>query len=141
MSKATNRFHGVQRKTGAKREKPFEAWFKADGKQISLGCYEKESNAAWGADYARYLMWGCNPLRDWPADAEPNFFPARNPAGSPAMIERIVYRNCLITHEKMQSRRAEYERECGPVWWRATELDPMRERWNETGQRKNVSSV
>ena len=86
-----NRFHGVQRKRGASRKKPFEAWFKFRGKQISLGCYEHEGNAAWAADYARYLVYGCDPLRDWPVDSVPNFFPARNEEGSAGVIQRLLF--------------------------------------------------
>ncbi len=137
-----NRFHGVQRKRGASRKKPFEAWFKYRGKQISLGCYEHESNAAWNRDYAYYLLHGCDPLRDWPTDSMPNFFPARNEEGSPGVVQRILFTEVGLCMHHINSRHAEYMEACGPKWLgKDPKKDPMRERWNEDGIRIKIHSV
>ena len=108
------KYPGVQTKPGAKRTRRFEAYIKVRSKKISLGCFKYEGNAAWAADYARYLLWGVD-VKRWPATTGlPNFFPARNPGGSPEVIETIVFRHGLVSRDKFMSHQAEYLRDAGP---------------------------
>ncbi len=96
VKQACHRYHNVWRDPRRKNAKrPYVAWVKHQGRVLRLGSFADEADAAWAADFARYLLWGLDYAR-WPQDgtkpkSPPNFMPAENPRVNRQAILRKLF--------------------------------------------------
>ena len=79
------------------------------GKDLTIGHYEDPREAAFAADFARYMLFGLEPERWHHNAAKPNF-----PLGNPSLEVRLTIIRCLldaevIARDVLRGRLHEYD--------------------------------
>ena len=62
------------------------------GLDVTIGHYERPEDAAWAADFARYLLLGLNPRCWGPKVVRPNFPPSDREEADRAQVLRRLFR-------------------------------------------------
>jgi hypothetical protein len=97
----------------------FRASVKIGGQRYWLGSYKVAAEAAWYADFARYMLFGLDTTA-WPRPRcrryhggrprqKPNFPPCRTYLGMQNYVLRILFCHGLLDRPTMEARRKEYD--------------------------------
>jgi hypothetical protein len=79
------------------------------GKDVTIAHYEDPKDAAWAADFARYLLRGLDPACWGPKVAKPNFPPSDREGVNRAYIARCLVGAGVVSHDLLLRRWAEYD--------------------------------
>jgi hypothetical protein len=114
------RFQGVYYRPTNNAARPYVAWVCCKGRAIQLGYFQKETEAAVVADFARYLIWGPNPKTWYPGKrrrrvSPPNFPPvAKLPCNPEWILSKLSCGRCLDA-EAMHANRIAYDRKAATL--------------------------
>jgi len=100
----TRRYSGV-----TWHAKKWLAKLRHNGKDLNLGHYEDPEDAAWVADFARYMCFGLNPVNWHHNTKKPNFPPRISWSIPRVVILKRLLSAQTISVEVLERRLAEYD--------------------------------
>jgi hypothetical protein len=97
-------YSGVTRHAGK-----WLAKFRCNGRDVNLGHYERPEDAAWVADFARYLCFGLKPGHWHFNVGKPNAPPRSRPCFPRVLIIVKLLDNRIVSPEVLKQRLAEFD--------------------------------